>query len=383
MKIAIVGCGFAADYYLKTLPNYPTLELVGVTDKNPEQLARCASYFDVPAIQSLDTILSDPDVSIVLNLTNPDSHFEVSRAILEAGKHVYSEKPLAMEMAHVKLLAEIADKRRLHFVSAPCSVLGETAQTIWKGLRENVVGKVRLVYAELDDGMLHRKNFGSWRSESGARWPYEDEFAVGCTLEHAGYYVSWLVAFFGPARSVSSFTSLRVADKGSAQPTPPAPDFSVACIEFHSGVVARMTCSIVAPRNHALQIIGDEGVLTTEDAWDYASPVTLRGRTPKTPEYWHQRMLRQFKPRIADEYPLVRQSDFHLRYANAGQRMDQARGVAELASAIEERRPCRLSTAFSVHCTEIALAMHEGGGLHHAKEMTTTCEAMAPMLWAV
>src|SRR5262249_974055 len=162
-----------------------------------------------------------------------------------------SEKPMAMSLSEAKELAELAESRRLQISSAPCSLLGETAQTMWKALREKRVGPVRLVYAELDDGLVHKMPYKRWLSESGTPWPYEDEFEVGCTLEHAGYYLTWLAAFFGPIESVTAFSSCLVPEK-IAEPltgSTSAPDFSVACLKFASGVVARLTCSIVAPHD--------------------------------------------------------------------------------------------------------------------------------------
>ena len=92
-----------------------------------------------------------------MNLTNPASHFEVSRACLEAGKHVYSEKPLATNMDDARALCALAESKGLMLASAPCSVLGEAAQTLWLALRRNEIGKVRLVYAELDDDFVPRR----------------------------------------------------------------------------------------------------------------------------------------------------------------------------------------------------------------------------------
>jgi predicted dehydrogenase len=93
MGVAIVGCGFVADYYLKTLAKYPELELIGVFDRNQERNESFAQYHSLKAYSSLAEILEDKKVDIILNLTNPKSHFEISLACLKAGKHVYSEKP--------------------------------------------------------------------------------------------------------------------------------------------------------------------------------------------------------------------------------------------------------------------------------------------------
>ena len=355
MQIAIVGCGFVADFYMTTLPNYPHIKVKGVYDRDNERQARFAKHYSLSEYNSMEQLLADDDVRIVLNLTNPKSHYELSKASLMAGKHVYSEKPLSMDMQEAQELVCLAEEKALHLSGAPCSVLSECAQTLWKQLRQESIGKVRLVYAELDDGLVHRMRYRKWLSESGSPWPYKDEFEVGCTLEHAGYYVTWLVAFFGPVVSVTPFAACLVDDKETDVPLDNnAPDFSVVCMQFENGVVARLTCSIVAPHDHSLRIIGDDGILSTNECWNYASPVTLQRRTRLA--LW------------AEKYPLVtkllglgpkkctpaKRTDYKHRYKGTTQ-MDFARGVADMEESIEQQRDCRLSANFCLHVNEIVL----------------------------
>jgi len=373
-KVAIVGCGFVADYYLATLALHPQLQLVGVMDRIPERAQKFSDFYSVPTYSSLDDLLSDSEVDIVLNLTNPRDHYEVSKMALNAGKHVYSEKPLATKLSEAKELVKIAEGKRLQLSSAPCNALSETAQTIWKALRSRVVGKVRLVYAEMDDGLVHKMPYQQWLSASGTPWPYKDEFEVGCTLEHAGYYVHWLTLFFGPAKSLTAFSSCLVPDKDVdvALEPPDAPDFSVACIQFESGVVARLTCSIVASHNHQLSIFGDDGILTTHDCWNYADPVYV------------QRMFRirrkvfmnPFKQKIS----LVRKPP---KFKTRGsQSMDFCRGVAEMADAIAQNRPSRMAADLSLHNNELAIAIQDALETGGTYKMTTTFKPVNPMDWA-
>lgn len=374
MRIAIVGCGFVANFYLKTLPSHPELELLGVTDRQGDRATKFAQFYNIPRVySSVAELLADDRVDIVVNLTNPRSHYEVSKAALTAGKHVYSEKPLAMEMWQAEELIGIAAAKGLFVISAPCSVLSETAQSIWKALRENQVGQVRLVYAEMDDGMVHKMPYKKWLSESGTPWPYMDEFEVGCTLEHAGYYTTWLTAFFGPAESVTAFSSNLIPDKETDTPVNNiAPDFSVACIKFQSGVVARLTCSIVAPHDHSLRIFGDEGTLEIEECWLYGAPISIRrnltiGRK-RLEGVWKQR------------YPLVRKAT---RFRNrASQLMDYSRGIAELAGAIAEGRPCHISPEFSLHNNELVLAISNALATGAPHQLKSTFEPLEPMPWA-
>src|SRR2546421_9892738 len=212
-RIAIVGCGFVADLYMRTLQRHPSLALAGAFDRDAARMERFTRFHRAHAYAALDELLRDPAVQIVVNLTNPRSHLDVSRAALLAGKHVSSEKPLAMSMHEARDLCALARERGLQISSAPCSLLGETAQTMARALRDGVVGRVRVVYAEMDDGLVHRMPYRKWVGDSGVPWPHVDEFEVGCTLEHAGYCVPWLAAFFGPAVSVTAFASVQIPDK--------------------------------------------------------------------------------------------------------------------------------------------------------------------------
>ncbi|HQR29022.1 MAG TPA: Gfo/Idh/MocA family oxidoreductase [Anaeromyxobacteraceae bacterium] len=380
MRIAIVGCGYVADFYLATLANHPELELTGVHDRDPARAERFSGFHRLHRYASLADLLGDDRVEMVLNLTNPGSHFEVSWAALAHGKHVYSEKPLATTLPEATRLVEEAERRGLLVASAPCNVLGESAQTLWKALRDGRIGTPRLVYAEIDDGPVPLMDRSSWISASGAPWPSKDEFEVGCTLEHAGYYLGWLTTFFGPARRITAGAAVLMEDKGIPLDVR-SPDFSVAVVEFDRGVIARLTCSIYAPHDHRLRIFGDEGVLSTADCWNYGSPVHLQRRTPlgiRFEKYPVLARLAGFGPR---RIPLVRKADFRHKVKGSNP-MDFCRGVAEVAASVRERRPCRLSARWSLHVNELVLAMQDPGGLGSPRMVTSTFEPMAPMPWA-
>lgn len=362
-RIAMVGCGFVADFYGGTLPLHPELELIGVMDRDGSRAARFASRHGVQVYTSLEALLQDPRLEVVVNLTNPESHFAISKASLEAGKHVFSEKPLAMVLAEAEELVAMAEKRGLMLASAPCSILGESAQALGKALGKGDIGQVRVVYAELDDGPIHQMRPDEWVSPQGTPWPWQNEFSVGCTIEHAGYHLSWLVALFGPAQSVTAFSSCLIPNKHpELSPEASAPDFSVACIRFRSGVVARLTCSTIAPHDHSLRIVGDRGVLSVDECWHYGTPVRLRRFTPLNlraesyPWLARSRLARIICGLDGSRHILSPRPGF--RRGLRRHEMDYLIGVAELASAVRENRACRLSARFGLHVNEIVLAIH-------------------------
>ena len=374
MKIAMIGCGFVADYYMQSLPDYKELELVAVTDRDAARLSHfCAHYRLNCARPDLAAIVSDPSIEMVLNLTNPRDHYEVTKACLLGGKHVYSEKPLAMDMAQARELHGLAQKLGLQLSCAPGSLLGETAQAIWRALKEERVGKVKLVYAEIDDGFVQRMPYRKWISASGKGWPYKDEFEVGCTLEHAGYYVNWLTAFFGPAKAVTAFASCLYPDKAIGEPLNLiSPDFSVACITFSGGVVARLTCSIVARRNQVLQFIGENGILEIDDAWDYRAPVhrkryfNVRRTTLNLPAGRERLAPPPYgKPSVKGAHP-----------------MHFCRGPADIAASIRTGRRPSLPADYALHNNEVVLAIHHAMDQPGTYAMQTSFEPLDLQPWA-
>ena len=371
-RLFIIGTGYVADLYLRSLKLYPEIEIAGCHDRDPDRMAQFCSHWSLPAMDSFSTLLDQPAPGdILLNLTNPSAHYEVSRAGLEAGFHVYSEKPLAMQMDQARALADLAASRGLHLASAPCSFLGEAPQTIWAGLRANVVGQVRLIYAEMDDDFISQAPHQKWFSESGAPWPAKDEFEVGCTLEHAGYYLAWLLPMFGPVRTVVA-ASAELADVSDVTPNA-APDFSVGTLFFESGVVARLTCSILAEHNHELRIIGDAGVIEMDECWNNSAPVRIRRRFSLRRRLINAPLARRLRLKGPTHAKLGRKGAAAMNFAL---------GVVEMRDAIRKNRPCRLSPDLSLHMNEVTLALQNAGEHGGSVAMQSRFDPVEPMPWA-
>ena len=367
---SIIGCGFVADLYMRSFAVHDEVSVALAYDQNPDRLAAFGKHWNVKTASDLKAFLADlPKQSIVLNLTNPSAHFEINSAILNAGHHVYCEKPLALNMPDAVALCELAKEQNLRVAAAPCSVLGEAAQTLIHATNSGTAGKPRLIYADLDDGFIPQAPFKDWISESGAPWPAKDEFRVGCTLEHAGYYLSWLIAMNGAVTRVVAASGNVVAD---LLPNDAGPDFSTATLFFENGVVARLTCSITAPHDHRIRVIGDDGVLVVKQAWNNAATVRfhrrmrIRRRLLENPVGRKIKATRKTHPKVG-------------RWGAAA--MNFGLGPIEMASAIAEDRPCRIGSDFSLHLTEVALAIHNAGDKDGVRTMKTRCTPMQPMPW--
>lgn len=405
MKIGIIGCGYVFDHYMATWNRYPGLVIAGIADIDALRRDRAAAFYELKAYASNDALLADPEIGVVINLTSIRSHYEVTRTALNAGKHVYSEKPLVTNMDQARELFDLAESKGLRLSSAPSNALGDTTQTMWKAVRDGAVGDVRTVYAEFDDNVIYLMHPEDWRSRTGAPWPYLHEYEAGCTFEHVGYHLTWLCAIFGPVESVTAFSKQTLPDKTNMPLDPPnTPDFSVACLNFKSGVVGRVTCSIGVPYDHRMRIFGNKGMISADTYRDYRCPVYLerfsqlslnarkamsvrrnsflqwlfgvRGRKlpllclppPGSANCGVQPKIKWWK--LGEVFRT-------LKLRELGQQ-DKVLGIAELADAIATGRPSFPSHAFTLHLTELTLAIQRAGIANAAYRLETTFEPSEP-----
>jgi predicted dehydrogenase len=394
MRLGIVGCGYVVDHYLRTLHDHPDLTLVGVADRDQRRADAVALRYATRAYPSADELLADSSVQLVVNLTTPQSHYAVTKAALLAGKHVYSEKPLGFHIEQANELVMLARSRRLMLSAAPCNALASSWRAVRTTLARGVIGSARLVYAELDDNPIHLMRPEEWRSESGAPWPYRNEFEVGCTLEHAGYHLTALVALFGPVASLTAFSSCLVPDKTSVPLDPPdTPDFSTACLLFRSGVVARLTCSIVAPYDHRLRVVGEEGMITVDDCWqndsfvhvERFSQVTLNAR--KVRAVRHSRLLQSLvgvggrkQPVVPAQRrparPVARSIAQKVRHHQLIS-MDFLLGIQDMQDALDQAREPTLPPELLLHVNELELSIARAGAQGTTCAPVTTFEPLA------
>lgn len=399
MKIAFAGCGYVFDIYMRVRWAYPELDIRGVYDINANRLADVARHYGLNPYPSYEALLADPEVEIVVNLTSIRSHFEVIRRALEAGKHVYSEKPLTMALDQTKALFALAEEKGVVLQCAPCNLYSDAIVTLWKAIEEGAVGKPVLIYAELDDNPVHLMQLETVRSPSSAHFPYQEELSSGCTVEHAGYMLVWMCALFGPAVSVTAFSDVLIKHKVDAPLDPPdTPDVSVACITFKSGVVARMTCTWVAPRDHRTRVIGDLGEIRMDNIFhdqsrlhlERFSRVTLAARKSYTLR--NQPLAGRLFGIGGRRLPLVRRWKSHAVEAERGvgrslkhrfvswlrrqevYAQDKLLGIAEMARAIEAGRPQPMKPDFLIHLNELTLAIQAAGPAAAAFTPTTTFE---------
>ena len=381
MRFAILGTGFVADYYLKTMSNYAQHSIAGVFDIDSARLMQFSAHYNCKAYDSQAALLADETVDAVAVLTDPEQHFALVSAALSAGKHVYCEKPMALNLDDASKLVAQAQKADLVLVSSPASIYSDAFKLTQDTISNSDIGVPKLVYAEMEDGAVFRENWQEWRSKSGAVWPGKHEFEIGCTLEHAGYSLSWLIGLFGSIKRITGTSATLFLDKGiEIADGNMAPDFSTAILEFESGVIARLTCGLCAPKDRSMTIMAADGTLTIADIWDNRSDILLEtkdqtlsflGRVARRLEAMRGKSL-HFKPRNGRKlrYTKAASSPHLPRYPS---QIDFFAGLHALAECVDGRgKASKQLAAEALHITEAALALSELGPNGTAYEMTSS-----------
>jgi predicted dehydrogenase len=349
--VAIVGCGNIARLYSQQVKSYTECRLLGFHDIVPERAEAFAGEYDGKAYGSLEDLLADEQVELVINLTIHHVHYEVIKQCLEAGKHVYTEKPLAMDAKQAVELVNLAETRELRLTSAPITYMGEAQQAFWKLVRDGRLGEVRLAYAEVNHGRIE-----TWHPNP------EPFYQVGPLWDVGVYPLTLLTAILGPVRRVFGHSRLLCPERTTLEGRDfilQTPDFYLATLDFESGAVGRLTTNFYAkgsPQAGTLELHGDEGFAVLGDFQNFAAPVRCAkfGSTPELVEL---------------KRPPFRGIEF-------------GRGVEDLARAILEQRPHRADATHACHVVEVVCGILESAKTGRAVSIDTTFRRPKPMDWA-
>ena len=350
LRVGIAGCGNIAGPYARTMQAYPQIELAGATDVMPERARALTADYGGRAYASLDEMLADPAIDLVVNLTIHHAHPAVITQCLEAGKHVHSEKPLAMTYAEAKQLVDLAAARGLRLSCSPITFMGEAQQTAWKTIRSGELGQVRVVYCEVNWGRIE-----SWHPNPG---PF---YEVGALFDVGVYPLTLATTFLAPARRVTAYGKVLHPDRVTQDGMPfhiETPDWVVAAVELADGTVVRLTTNFYVgghSKQKGLEFHGDLGSLYLSSFQDFDAAVEL---SPYGGAY--------------EAVPYVRPPFDGI---------DWGRSVAEIADAIAEGRPQRASGAQAAHVVEICSAISQSLETGRPVAVTSTFTPPWPMDW--
>lgn len=329
LHVAIIGLGKISSIYLENLSTTfnDRVQLVGVVDLIASRAGEVAQKYQLKSYADVEELLSDKDVDLVLNLTTPQSHFELSKRALEAGKSVYVEKPLSLTVEQASELVVLAKKNNVLLGSAPDTFLGAGIQTCKKLIEDGWIGRPVAATA-----CMMNHGHESWHPDP----EFYYKSGGGPLFDMGPYYITALVHLLGPVDSVSAYakksfeTRIISSEPRKGEVISVDVDTHIAgLLHFENGCVATLVTSFDV-HHHTLpniEIYGTSGTLRVPDPNTFGGPVLFCPHTEK-----------QFY-----EIPLL----FGFAENSRGY------GVADMAQAINENRPVRPSGALALHVVTV------------------------------
>lgn len=361
VKIGIIGCGVISNTYIRDIKRLYFQELViwAVADKDVERAKLCAKEYEIPHAFTVETLLADPEIEIVVNLTPPKEHAGLNFRILEAGKHVFCEKPFALKLEDAKSICLLAEKKGLKIGCAPDTFLGSSLSTCQKLLSDGWIGKPLYVNANMMNNGVEM-----WH-------PAPESFYVsggGPIYDMGGYYFSALAALFGSVSKVYAVSGKGYEERKIYKGPRTGEKLKVEIPTFYA-IILTMKCGVVVTMNFSFdiwksslplfEIYGTEGTLKVPDP-------NMYGGVPEV--YRSEQMLSQCfggEDTGVGQYfrlpELVQNVGMYVRGA----------GVAELAQAIRKGNENRANGKMGMHVLEVMVGIMKSAETGKSYEMTT------------
>ncbi|MEM5470979.1 Gfo/Idh/MocA family oxidoreductase [Hoeflea sp. AS60] len=363
LGVGIIGCGNISAAYLGLAPLFKGIEVRACADINPEAAKARAAEYGIRA-ETVEDLLAADDIDMIVNLTVPAVHYAVSAQVLDAGKHVYSEKPFVLSVEEGRDLAKRAEKKGLRVGSAPDTFLGGAHQLARHLVETGAAGRITGGTCHvLSPGMEH------WH-------PNPDFFfkpGGGPILDLGPYYISNLVQLIGPVVRVTAMSSIPSPErKITSQPrhgemiTVETPTTIHAVLEFANGAVVTLGASwdVKTHGHRPMELYGTEASLVVPDPNFFGGKVEMLGQGGEAlalPEWDHALGVPNQK----------HNQGMMANYRTAG--------LADMAMAILENRPHRCSLEFALHVVDVMTAILRSGETGEFIRPTTSCEQPAPL----
>ena len=363
--VGIMGAGNISAAYLRLAPLFKNLEVRAIADVVSAAAQKRAEEYNVAA-QTPDELLKNSELDVIVNLTVPAAHFSVSKDILSAGKHAYSEKPFVLSVEEGLALKKVAGERNLKVGSAPDTFLGGAHQQARAIIESGKLGRIA-------SGTMHVMSRGM------EHWHPNPDFFFqpggGPILDLGPYYITDLINLVGPIKRVSAFTGMARTEREVTAEGPfkgtfvkvGTPTTIHAILEFHSGAIITLGASwdVSSHGHHNIELYGTEGSVYVPDPNFFNGDVTITDR--------------------AGTKEKVTPWDHPFGVANQG--LDTATpranyrnaGLSDMLSAAETGRHARCDLDVALHAVDVMTSILKAGETHSVITLQTTCERPAPL----
>ncbi len=364
-KIGLIGCGHIAETYFRAEKYFNNIKIIKCADINEKASKRCALNFGIKSL-TVNELLKDTEIEIILNLTIPKAHYQISKKALINGKHVYSEKPLAINLNDGKKLLKISKKKKLYLGNAPDTFLGGGIQKSKELVEKNIIGNVKLGNAVFA--------FPGIQSYHPNPEPWFTKKEGGPVIDMGPYYITALVNLLGPAKKVTGtiiqgqkYRTIGIGPKKGKKFKVECPTTYLSTITFKNNSVIRLTLSfdVIAHQRNHIELYGEKGSMIVPDPNMFGGSVLTCN---KLGDNW-----KEFK---TSKMPLGR-INIRTQSSRANETPTNANyrgvGLSEMAYSIENKRKHLCSGEISLHILDIITSIMKSARSGKIQYINTFC----------
>ncbi len=365
-KVGLIGCGHIAETYFKAHKYFNNFKIIKCADINNRAAIRCASLYKIEPLSVID-LLKDEEIEIILNLTVPKAHYEVSKKALLHNKHVYTEKPMAINTKDGKKLLQIANKKKLYIGNAPDTFLGGGNQKSKELLEKNYIGKINLgnIIFAYPGVQSYHPNPEPWFSKKEG----------GPVIDMGPYYLTALVNLLGPAKQVwgslmwnKKKRIIGIGPRKGRSIKVLCPTTYLGTIFFKNKTIIRFTLSfdVIAHHRNHIELYGEKGSILVPDPNMFGGSV-----------YTCKKLGGVWKEHKTNKMPLgkinIREKSLRANEApiNANYR---GVGLAEMAYCIKNNKRHRCNGELSFHVLDIIQSIMKAARKRKRITVKSTCK---------
>jgi len=366
-KVGLIGCGHIAETYFRAHKYFKNFRIIKCADIIETSSKKCAKTYGIQST-TVNKLLKDKTIEIVLNLTPPKEHYSVSKKALLNGKHVYSEKPMAINLIDGKELLKIANKKKLYIGNAPDTFLGGGNQMSKDLIEKNIIGKVNLGNAIFA--------FPGVQSYHPNPEPWFAKKEGGPVIDMGPYYLTALVNLLGPAKEVkaaslmkgSKFRTIGIGPKKGKKIRVECPTTYFSTIVFENNTIIRLTLSfdVIAHQRNHIELYGTKGSMIVPDPNMFGGSVFICKKLGDPWKEFKTSKMPLGKINIRTQSSRANESPTNANYRGVG--------LAEMAYCIEKRLKHRCNGEVSVHVLDLIQSTMHSAKSNKSVKIKTTCK---------
>ena len=364
-KVGLIGCGHIAETYFRAEKYFNNIKIIKCADINLKAARKCSKEYGVKFL-SVNEILKDQEVEIILNLTIPKAHYEISKKALLNGKHVYSEKPLAINLKDGKELLKISRRKKLYLGNAPDTFLGGGIQKSKELVEKNAIGKIKLGNAVFA--------FPGIESYHPNPEPWFAKLEGGPVIDMGPYYITALVNLLGPAKKVSGriingskYRTIGIGPKKGRKFKVNCPTTYLSTITFKNNTVIRLTLSfdVIAHQRNHIELYGEKGSMIVPDPNMFGGSVFTCKKLGDNWKEFKTTKMHLGKINIRTQSSRANEAPTNANYRGAG--------LSEMAYSIEKKRKHLCNGEISLHVLDIITSIMKASKSGVNQSINTDC----------